>query len=219
MSLEASYQSRWSLVIHALERYGMGHSRMDGRWWVPLGEHTLLYKYNLLILQCFPLKRRTPTSASGWTVVSIHLIDGFICTYILSWPAPTLKVSRGITGDGAGTTGSTFICTGEHNHQSKTASRLPKYINYMKALMQLTRVYQLNETKLRQTNHCSLTLHPMAWMVSVRWSPSHGNSQIQTQSWKNQLEILLHLYLLIHFVSKSSRSSIVLETQNSPVCF
>lgn len=72
-------------------------------------------------------------------MVSVHLADGFIRTYILSWPAPTLNVSRGITGDGAGTTGSTFICTREHNHQSKTASRLPKYINYMKALMELTK--------------------------------------------------------------------------------
>lgn len=77
-----------------------------------------------------------------------HPTDGFLGTHILSWPAPTLKVSRGITGDGAGTTGSTFICTGEHNHQSKTANRLPKYINYMKALREPTRVYQLNETKL-----------------------------------------------------------------------
>lgn len=72
-------------------------------------------------------------------MVSVHLADGFIRTYILSWPAPTLNVSRGITGDGAGTTGSTFICMREHNHQSKTASRLPKYINYMKALMELTK--------------------------------------------------------------------------------
>lgn len=31
-------------------------------------------------------------------------------TYILSWPAPTLRVSRGMTGLGAGTTGSTLIC-------------------------------------------------------------------------------------------------------------
>lgn len=155
------------------------HRRMDGRWWVSLGEFTLPYKCNLpLIFKLFPLKRRGPTSARGWSVVSTHLTDGFIGTYILSWPAPTLKVSRGITGDGAGTTGSTFICTGEHNHQSKTASRLPKYINYMKALMDLTRGYQLNETKLRQTNHSSLTLGPMAWVGSL----SHGNSQTQTLS-------------------------------------
>jgi len=99
-----------------------------------------LYKYHLqLIFKHLTLKTRATTSDRGRTVVSIHFADGFICTHILSWPAPTLNVSRGITGEGAGTTGSTFICTREHNHQSKTASRLPKYINYIKTSIELTK--------------------------------------------------------------------------------
>lgn len=147
--------------------WNRAHSRMDGRWWVSLGEYTLLYKCNLpLIFKLFQLKSSHKCQRME---SDEHTPHRWIHTYILSWPAPTLKVSRGITGDGAGTTGSTFICTGEHKHQSKTASRLPKYINYMKALMELTRVYQLNETKLWQTNHCSLTLQLTVWMGLRLW--------------------------------------------------
>lgn len=138
-----------------------------------------------LIFNLFPLKIRAATCDRWWIVLSIHLADGFFCTYILSWPAPTLNVSRGITGDGAGTTGSTFICTREHNHQSKTVKRLPNNINYMKALIELTRVYWLNTFTVLSR-----------FVLQHRWSQFAGSSQPQqtknmNSGLKSQIEIPL----------------------------
>lgn len=57
----------------------------------------------------------SPRPCSGWTLPSACSLPYIsptpkIHTYILSWPAPTRRVNLGITGLGAGMTGSTFIC-------------------------------------------------------------------------------------------------------------